>query len=274
MIVRQVAETREQSSDLLQALCHECGEPLAGKFCSRCGAKNRPPLRPLHHWLTDLGRQMAVLDIRLLRTLPGLFFSPGRLTAEYVAGRRLAYTSPIRLYVAASAVVLAAMNLLGISDIETMLAGADEENVAALEEVLEGVADLHDPLFQARFNRSLDTIFPILNLLSPLAIMVLLKLLYWRRYLQEHLAFGCHYGTFLVVVTLLPLLVTGLARSIAMVVVAIASLVYLAVAMRRVYGGGWAGLIARFAALVLGSMAFLLVEGMLAWTIALIAALL
>lgn len=267
-----MAETREHPGDLLQEFCLECGEPLAGKFCSRCGAKNRPPLRPLHHWLTDLGRQVAVLDIRLLRTLPRLFSSPGRLTAEYVAGRRLAYTSPIRLYVAASAVVLAAMNLLGVSDLETMLAGAREENVAALEEALEAVADPHDPLFQARFNRSLDTTFPVLNLLSPLAIMVLLKLLYWRRYLQEHLAFGCHYGTFLVVVTLLPLLVTGIARSIAMVVVAIASLVYLAVAMRRVYGGGWAGLIARFVVLVLGLLAFILVEGMLALTIALVAA--
>ena len=267
-----MAQTREQSGDLLQALCLECGEPLAGKFCSRCGAKNRPPLRPLHHWLTDLGRQVAVLDIRLLRTLPRLFSSPGRLTAEYVAGRRLAYTSPIRLYVAASAVVLAAMNLLGISDIETMLAGAAEENVAALEEALEGVADPHDPLFQARFNRSLDTTFPILNLLSPLAIMGLLKLLYWRRYLQEHLAFGCHYGTFLIVVTLLPLLMTGTARSIAMVVVTIALLLYLVVAMRRVYGGGWAGLIVRFVALVLGLLAFILVEGMLALTIALVSA--
>ena len=165
------------------------------------------------------------------------------------------------------------MSLLGISDLETMLAGADEENVAALEEALEGVADLHDPPFQARFNRSLDAIFPILNLLSPLAIMVPLKLLYWKRYLQEHLAFGCHYGTFLVVVTLTPLLMTGVFRTIAAVPVAIASLVYLLVAMRRVYGGGWAGLIVRFVALVLGFLAFLLVEGMLAFTIALVAAL-
>ncbi len=193
---------------------------------------------------------------------------------EYAAGRRQPYTSPIRLYVAASAVVLAAMSLLGVSNLETMLASADEEGIAALEEALGGVADLRDPAFQARFNRSMDAIFPILNLLSPLAIMVLLKLLYWKRYLQEHLAFGCHYGTFLVVVTLTPLLVSGVARPIAMVVVTIASLLYVVVAMHRVYGAGWVGLIARFVALALGLLAYLLVVGMLAWTFALIAALL
>ncbi len=269
-----MVEVDEQTGDGDVALCLECGEPLSGKFCSQCGAKNRAPLRPFHHWLQDLGRQVAVFDIRLLRTLPRLFFSPGRLTVEYAAGRRQPYTSPIRLYVAASAVVLAAMSLLGISDLETMLANTGEEGLAALEETLEGVADLRDPVFQARFNRSLDAVFPILNLLSPLAIMVLLKLLYWRRYLQEHLAFGCHYGTFLVVVTLTPLLVTGLARQIAIIVVTIVSLLYLVVAMRRVYGGGWAGLIVRFVALAVGLLAFLTVEGMLAWMIALIAALL
>ena len=269
-----MVEVDEQTGDGDIALCLECGEPLSGKFCSQCGAKNRPPLRPFHHWLQDLGRQVAVLDVRLLRTLPRLFFSPGRLTVEYAAGRRQPYTSPIRLYVAASAVVLAAMSLVRITDLETMLANMGEEGLAALEQTLEGVVDLRDPVFQARFNRSLDAVFPILNLLSPLAIMVLLKLLYWRRYLQEHLAFGCHYGTFLVVVTLMPLLVSGLARQIAIIVVTIVSLLYLLVAMRRVYAGGWAGLIARFVVLAVGLLAFLTAEGMLAYMIALIAALL
>ena len=192
------AEAGELSSDGHRELCLECGEPLSGKFCSRCGAKNRPPLRPLHHWLQDLGRQVAILDIRLLRTLPRLFFSPGRLTVEYAAGRRQPYTSPIRLYVAASAVVLAAMSFLGVTDLDALLANSTEENIEALEEALG--TDLRDPAFQARFNRRLDTIYPIVNLLSPPIMMLLLKLLYWRRYLQEHLAFGCHYGTFLAVI--------------------------------------------------------------------------
>lgn len=261
------AEAGELSSDGHRRLCLECGEPLSGKFCSRCGAKNRPPLRPLHHWLQDLGRQVAILDIRLLRTLPRLFFSPGRLTVEYAAGRRQPYTSPIRLYVAASAVVLAAMSFLGVTDLDALLANSTEENIEALEEVLG--ADLRDPAFQARFNRRLDTVYPIVNLLSPPIMMLLLKLLYWRRYLQEHLAFGCHYGTFLAVIGTPMLTAEGVAHPIVVGAVAAVSLLYLLVAMRRVYGGGWAGLIARFVVFTLGFMGILAALSMLTLTIVL-----
>ncbi len=263
-----MAETREQSGDLLQALCLECGEPLSGRFCSRCGAKNRPPLRPLHHWLRDLGRQVAVLDIRLLRTLPRLFFSPGRLTAEYVAGRRLAYTSPIRLYIAASAVVLAVMSLSGVTDLDALLANGTEEDIAALEEVLG--ADLRDPAYQARFNQRLDTIYPIVNLFSPVAMMLMLKLVYWRRYLEEHLAFGCHYGTFLSIIGMPMLTAEGIAHPIVIRLVAIVSLFYLLVAMRRVYGGRWPGLIARFVVFSLGFMGILGAVSFVTFTIVLV----
>ncbi len=263
-----MTEAGPDSSEGPEALCLECGGPLSGKFCSQCGAKNRPPLRPLHHWLRDLGRQVAVLDIRLLRTLPRLFFSPGRLTAEYVAGRRLAYTSPVRLYIAASAVVLAVMSLLGVSDLGALLANQTEEDIAALEEVLG--ADLRDPAYQARFNRRMDTIYPIANLLSPVAIMLMLKLVYWRRYLQEHLAFGCHYGTFLSVIGVPLLTGEGIAHPIVVSLVAIVSLFYLLVALRRVYGGGWVGLIARFVVFCLGFAGILVALAFVTFTIVLV----
>ena len=68
---------------------------------------------------------------------------------EYAAGRRQPYTSPIRLYVAASAVVLAAMSFLGVTDLDALLANSTEENIEALEEALG--TDLRDPAFQAAF---------------------------------------------------------------------------------------------------------------------------
>ncbi|MDE2690218.1 MAG: DUF3667 domain-containing protein [Acidobacteriota bacterium] len=218
--------------------------------------------------MRDLGRQVAVLDIRLLRTLPRLFFSPGRLTAEYVAGRRLAYTSPIRLYIAASAVVLAVMSLSGVTDLDALLANQTEEDIAALEEVLG--ADLRDPAYQARFNQRLDTIYPIVNLFTPVAMMLMLKLVYWRRYLEEHLAFGCHYGTFLSIIGMPMLTAEGIAHPIVIRLVAIVSLFYLLVAMRRVYGGGWPGLIARFVAFSLGFMGILAAVSLVTLTIVLV----
>ncbi len=248
--------------------CLECGAEVTGRFCSNCGAVQRAPLRSLQQWWSDTVGQVLDLDIRLLRTLSPLFFSPGSLTVQYSAGRQQRYTPPIRLYVVASAVVIAAMNLLGIFDLEVFLAGQSEEQQAALAAAI-GVEDFADPDLYATFNRRMDIVFPILNLTSPVGMMLLLKLLYPRRYLQEHLAFGCHYATFLVVVTLAPLLVEGAAQQILMGVVAIVSLLYLGVATRRVYRGSWTGLVARLVVVILGLLVSLTVFSILAFAIVL-----
>lgn len=232
------------------APCLECGSEVTGRFCANCSAEQRAPLRSLQQWWSDTAGHVLDLDIRLLRTLPPLFFSPGFLTVEYAAGRQRRYTPPVRLYVVASAIIIAAMNLLGFFEIEALLANQSAEQRAAFAAAVG--ADLTDPDVQATFNRRMDLAFPILNLFSPVVIMLLLKLLYPGRYLQEHLAFGCHYATFVAVVTLSPWLVEGVARSILTSVVAIIAAVYLAVAMRRVYRGGWSGLIVRFVVVAVG----------------------
>ena len=237
--------------------CLECGAEVTGRYCTNCGAEQRAPLRSLQQWWSDTVGQVLDVDIRLLRTLPRLFFSPGFLTLEYSAGRQQRYTPPLRLYVVASAIIIAAMNLLDIFQLEELLAGQSEEQQAALAAAVG--ADLADPAVQATFNRRMDLAFPILNLFSPVGLMLLLKLLYPGRYLQEHLAFSCHYATFLTVVTLSPWLVEGVARPILTGVVAIAAVLYLGVAMRRVYRGSWIGLVARFCVVILGFLVSLTV---------------
>ncbi|PQJ34432.1 hypothetical protein BSZ35_07300 [Salinibacter sp. 10B] len=58
------------------------------------------------------------LDLRIVRTLPTFFFRPGRLTIEYIEGRRRRYIRPLRLYLFSSFLlftVLAFTNLNGLS---------------------------------------------------------------------------------------------------------------------------------------------------------------
>jgi hypothetical protein len=50
--------------------------------------------------LHDLPHDLWHVDGKLARTLRALFSKPGLLPAEYVAGRRVAFVSPFRLYLA------------------------------------------------------------------------------------------------------------------------------------------------------------------------------
>ena len=197
---------------------------------------------------------MLELDVRLIRTLRRLLFSPGSLTREYAVGRQRRYTPPIRLYVVTSAVVIALMTVLGVFELDEILSTWSEDARAALAAVT-GVADFDDSDVKESFNRRMDLVFPVVNLFSPIGMMLLLKAVYRRRYSQEHLAFSCHCTTFLVILTTPALLVEGNAQQVIFVAATVASLVYLLVAMRRVYGGGWFGLVARFAFVSLGFLA-------------------
>jgi Protein of unknown function (DUF3667)/Domain of unknown function (DUF4286) len=79
--------------------CLNCGEVLTGQHCAHCG--QRATVRVLSLWgmTRDLLGDMLDWDARIWRTLRPLAFSPGRLTQEYLRGRRASYTPPFRMYV-------------------------------------------------------------------------------------------------------------------------------------------------------------------------------
>jgi hypothetical protein len=86
------------------AQCKNCHAVLLGRFCVNCSqaADVHVPstLELLHEMLEGLTHS----DSRLWRTLKFLWFKPGKLTEEFVSGRRVAYLPPIRLYLILSIV--------------------------------------------------------------------------------------------------------------------------------------------------------------------------
>lgn len=77
--------------------CTDCGQPVEGRFCSNCGQPTH-----VHRSLLHLGEEIlhGVLhfDARIWRTLPLLAINPGRLTREWVQGRRTRYVSPLAMF--------------------------------------------------------------------------------------------------------------------------------------------------------------------------------
>lgn len=79
------------------SICTDCGQPTSGRFCSNCGQPTH-----VHRSLLHLGEEMlhGVLhfDARIWRTLPLLAINPGRLTREWVQGKRTRYVSPLAMF--------------------------------------------------------------------------------------------------------------------------------------------------------------------------------
>jgi hypothetical protein len=91
-----------KASAVAPVRCKNCDAMLLGRFCANCSQAadvHVPTTRELVHELLE---GITHSDSRLWRTLTTLWFKPGKLTQEFVAGRRVAYLPPFRLYLVLS----------------------------------------------------------------------------------------------------------------------------------------------------------------------------
>ena len=82
--------------------CLNCGAYLRGQYCAVCGQRSQSRLISLWELVRDAFGDLFELDSRLWQTLIPLLRSPGRLTHEYLQGRRARFMPPFRMYLVLS----------------------------------------------------------------------------------------------------------------------------------------------------------------------------
>lgn len=134
------------------AVCGNCTTPLEGPYCYRCGQPIKGLIRPLSGWVADFFDSVFDYDGRLPRTLVPLLFRPGFLTREYIAGRRVRYVTPVRLFLFLTIALFFALRLttdLGLGEFTANLS-PDEADMPRVERIVawlpepEREAVLHD----------------------------------------------------------------------------------------------------------------------------------
>jgi hypothetical protein len=253
--------------------CHNCHAAVNTTYCGACGQKAAVHVASTHEFLHHFIGHYVALEGKLWRTLGYLFGKPGQLTVEYIRGRRGQFIDPLRL-------------LLTVSVLAFLVIKWQAHHMPAHEVAAQAPAAAAPPATAAQvthsFDRKLFKVFAsaserfafnygqyqalpeevrtakftedflhfgptVMLCLIPL-IAGLLKLLHlgtgWRY--GEHIVFAMHLQT----VNLLALIVMvfyeqGLARQILYP----ALLLYFLLALRKVYGGGWAVLLLRTAIL-------------------------
>ncbi len=84
--------------------CLNCGHTVEENFCPHCGQENiivkEDALHMVYHAIADYFH----FEHKFFGTLSPLLLKPGQLTKEYVAGKRVSFIHPIRLYIFVSIV--------------------------------------------------------------------------------------------------------------------------------------------------------------------------
>lgn len=255
-------DTSPEPGEATPSSCLNCGEKLLGEFCWRCGQEAADYHRPLRSLVADFFENVLNLDTKLLRTIGPLLFKPGRLTREYLAGRRAPYVRPLKLYLLAALLSFGVMALWPQTVVRVVVSDPEPQAEKRADDAapfgLEGLdfekalADLErfGQALTANLQRALFLLLPVFALL--------LELLYLRRRILylDHLVFALHFHAFaFAVLTAMVLMeAAGIPRPV-LAPVGVAAwlwiLVYLFLALRRVYGGSRLTVGLRFAALLI-----------------------
>jgi len=92
--------------------CLNCGSEITGRYCAHCGQENIEPKETVGYLLSHFFSDITHYDSKFLTTIRDLLLKPGFLTKEYLAGKRIAYLNPIRMYVFISAIFFLLLFLL------------------------------------------------------------------------------------------------------------------------------------------------------------------
>lgn len=86
-----------------EKICLNCGAEVYGRYCHQCGQENIETKESFWHLVTHFFYDITHFDGKFFETVKILLFRPGFLTKQYMAGKRVSYLNPIRMYVFTSA---------------------------------------------------------------------------------------------------------------------------------------------------------------------------
>jgi hypothetical protein len=79
--------------------CLNCGAELQGHFCHVCGQENLEIKENFGHLMGHAISDYFHFDEKFFHTMKPLLFQPGKLTIDYMAGKRTQYLHPVRIYI-------------------------------------------------------------------------------------------------------------------------------------------------------------------------------
>ena len=219
--------------------CANCGERLGGAFCHRCGQKATGTDLRFSDLFHEAFHEFTHVDGKAVRTIRLLITAPGRLTTEFLAGRRTRYIKPLRLYLTCSLVFFALTALVPDTALRVIRI---TYRPSAGEAPLDPVTQRQwEEASSARASRAIVHDLPrVMFVLMPF-FAVLTWMLYRRSkpFYVAHLYYSIHFHAFafLALTLTIPLVAAG-ARPVAQLV-PFTIFAYHFPSLHRVFGGTW-----------------------------------
>ena len=93
--------------------CTNCGHPLdiSDRFCPNCSQANSTKKLSIKDFVDEFFASLISYDSKLLKTLSALLWRPGKITKDYIAGKRISYTNPFRFLLSLAILYFLLLNI-------------------------------------------------------------------------------------------------------------------------------------------------------------------
>src|SRR6059058_791310 len=131
--------------------CENCAAPMAGPFCAQCGQHAVDYRRSFRHIIVDVLDSFLNFESKFFATIGWLIARPWHLTNQFLAGRRVRYVHPLRLYLLVSILFFFVINYWAKSlHVDpSKLSAEDRAEIAADPDI--------PPAVKAQVQRALDS---------------------------------------------------------------------------------------------------------------------
>lgn len=98
--------------------CLNCDQPLDKSeiYCHFCGQLNSTKKLSFDDFFTEFFAGIFAYDSRFYRTISALFLKPGKISKDYIEGKRQRYANPFRFYLSASIIFFILWGLTSSSE--------------------------------------------------------------------------------------------------------------------------------------------------------------
>ncbi len=132
------APTARHDGPAAHGTCANCGTALTGAYCHACG-QSAHVHRSVAHIFEEFAHGIWHFDSKAWRTLPLLVFRPGKLTREYVHGRRARYIAPLALFLFTVFLMFFVFGMIGGPDLNGALNASS--GTAAIDRARDAVGE-------------------------------------------------------------------------------------------------------------------------------------
>lgn len=108
--------------------CENCGYIVDKSYCSQCGQKNVETRQTFGALVAHFIEDFTHYDGAFWKTIKYLLFYPGRLTKEYLSGKRQKFVPPVKLYIFISFVTF----FIAVSSIDDEGPDLSQDNTEAI----------------------------------------------------------------------------------------------------------------------------------------------